>query len=218
MSQWNPPSTGGDDWDSQAAPRPAASNDPVPDDWEADDNDTYSRGANADSQRKLWEDANSRAPPPQVVLGSSSTSMSQTQISGAANNTPRMILKRPTGSTPSPSATPSAAPTKTLQEREASYQAARERIFGATSESDSKADGPTPGTGEATIIRAPRGPPAETASPNPPSSADAGTTSAAGPPRAGFVGRVRKQGHGRTVSDLENIGEFVKSTRAPPPS
>ncbi|KAG8965000.1 hypothetical protein FRC00_013776 [Tulasnella sp. 408] len=181
MSQWNPPSTGGDDWDSQAAPRPAASNDPVPDDWEADDNDTYSRGATADSQRKLWEDA-------------------------------------PTGSTPSPSATPSAAPTKTLQEREASYQAARERIFGATSESDSKADSPTPGTGEATIIRAPRGPPAETASPNSPSPADAGTTSAAGPPRAGFVGRVRKQGHGRTVSDLENIGEFIKSTRAPPPS
>lgn len=81
MSQWNPPSTGGDDWDSQAAvsvpqprevfakltcfvhqPRPAASNDPVPDDWEADDNDTYSRGATTDSQRKLWEDAYVSAP------------------------------------------------------------------------------------------------------------------------------------------------------------
>lgn len=136
---------------------------------------------------------NSRGPAPQVVLGSNSGSLGQTQVSQLTSNAPRTILKRPSAA-PSTSSSSSAAAQKSIQEREASYQAARDRIFG---NGPAEAEGSDASQPKSTIIRIPRGP---EASPNEPT------------PKAGFAGRVRKQGHGRTISDLEGIKEAIKNS------
>ncbi|KAJ3502726.1 hypothetical protein NLJ89_g8756 [Agrocybe chaxingu] len=110
----------------------------VRDDWE-DDEEEEDVGRSVDAQnKKLWEDANSREyrPMPAVIMyGGSSTSSAAPTL--PLNQPPAMkILKRP-----SPSVSPSqsssnvnAASTETFQDREARYQAARERIFGPSSD------------------------------------------------------------------------------------
>jgi len=104
-------------------------------------------------------------PMPAVII-SRGASASNTPSSLPLNQPPTMrILKRP-----SPSASPSQSSTnvngsESLQDREARYQAARERIFGPSSPSAGsndkmpKVSSPTPPPLEATkIVREPRGP------------------------------------------------------------
>ena len=146
--------------------------------------------------------SNSQGPQPEITLASGSSSLSQTQISGSIGSAQRTILKRPTAGT-SPTSPQSKETQKSLQEREASYQAARERIFGGSGSEEGRQ---TTAPAVSNVIRTPRGPP-EVAS----TSVAADTVPT---PKSGFAGRIRKQGHGRTISDLENVGDFLKNRAA----
>ncbi|KAG8993950.1 hypothetical protein FRB94_010249 [Tulasnella sp. JGI-2019a] len=232
MAQWPANSAGGvgDGWDSnvpsQVAPS-SKSKDPVPDDWDADD-DASDAQARPESTHTLWEEANTRDPQPKVILTSTAGSSTPSQIPDSLLNAPKVILKRPTSSSPSPSSPPPGAPVpKSIQEREASYQAARERIFGAGSgtSTPTATDEPISSRGPpvagnitpvptSTVIRPPRGPP-----PALPDIAAGNNVEPAAPsPVAGFAGRVaKKRGHGRTISDLEGIRLGNGGSPAGPP-
>lgn len=145
---------------------------------------------------------NNKAPMPQLIIAPTATASSMTQPPPAALQPSIRILKRPSNtSSPSPSAAPSAdAQQRSLAVREAQYQAARERIFGASAppangaDSDVKAPAVTsqggasaaPPARNATppasqVIRVPRGPEA---------SSDAGNAAA-----KGFRDRKRQAQH-----------------------
>lgn len=116
---------------------------PIPDAWDADDNE------DEPDAKALWETAciplllysftlhtelrcrNFRVPMPEIQLSTTSLSSGVSLPPPAAFETPMRILKRPsaTNSKSSPTATDTQTQ-KTFQEREAQYQAARERIFG----------------------------------------------------------------------------------------
>jgi len=113
----------------------------VVDDWELDDDEEEADiGRSVDVQNKrIWEDANTKPhhPMPSLVI-SRGTSSTVVAPSLPLNQPPTMrILKRPTdsgSSSPSGSSTNlSSTLGETFQEREARYQAARERIFGTSS-------------------------------------------------------------------------------------
>jgi len=176
----------------------------VPDDWDAEDQADTS-DARPESTYKLWEEANARDPQPKVVLATTAGSSTPSQIPDSLLNAPRTILKRPASSSTAPTTSSTqAAGQKTIQEREASYLAARDRIFGPGSSGSSSPAGedavnrtPVPSN----VIRPPRGPPSVTPVGDP-----VGAVEPAPAPLAGFAGRVaKKRGHGRTVSDLEGI-------------
>jgi len=213
MAQWsaNPAGEAGDGWSDFSEPAPTKSKESVPDDWEAD-------GDNEDDQAKqklsqqLWEEANARDPQPKVILTSTAGSSTPNQIPDSLLNAPKMILKRPTSSPASSSPSPSALSQKSIQEREASYQAARERIFGSSS--------PVSDGAPTNIIRSPRGPPTGV---NPAIVSDSDEAPAVSETVAnaptGFAGRVqKKKGHGRTVSDLEGIKLGSGAGRGVPPA
>ncbi|KAF9781315.1 hypothetical protein BJ322DRAFT_1080394 [Thelephora terrestris] len=130
----------------------------VPDDWDDDDEEEET-----DSQ-KIWETANSKSPMPQLVISRPSTS---TTVFSPPPSTviqaPMKILKRPTQTT-TPSNTSSASPSldnKSLAEREARYQEARERIFGGPSKPSGQDDPKTrtpPSKPVSNITRDPAGP------------------------------------------------------------
>jgi len=142
----------------------------VRDDWEMDDDEEDDGGQSVDERNKqIWEDANSKTqhPMPSLVVSRGSSSGSAMPSLPLNHPPPMRILKRP-----SPSISPSQSSTnvntgETLQEREARYQAARERIFGASSEeapdngdkkirkSTSQSSSPSPST---KVIREPHGP------------------------------------------------------------
>ncbi|KAF8960945.1 hypothetical protein BDZ97DRAFT_1277599 [Flammula alnicola] len=109
----------------------------VRDDWELDDDEEEDVGRSVDEQNKrIWEDANTKEhhPMPALVI-SRGTSASVTTPSLPLNQPPAMrILKRPSASPSQSSTNVNATTGETLQEREARYQAARERIFGSSSE------------------------------------------------------------------------------------
>ncbi|EJU01614.1 hypothetical protein DACRYDRAFT_22679 [Dacryopinax primogenitus] len=95
----------------------------VPDDWDAEP--TEDKGKDV---RQIWEEANSRAPMPQIIVtGGSSPAPPPTSFTPAMR-----ILQRPQSA--SPKAAAAATPQKSLAEREADYKAARQRIFAANSE------------------------------------------------------------------------------------
>jgi len=147
----------------------------VRDDWEMDDDEEEEASRPVDVQNKqIWEDANTKEhhPMPALVIsrGTSSTTVTP---SLPLNQPPAMrILKRPSPSiSPSQSSTNLNPTGETFQEREARYQAARERIFGASPEGSldnedkkqnstpKKATSPTSLLNPATkIVREPRGP------------------------------------------------------------
>ncbi|KAI0926547.1 hypothetical protein AcW1_002492 [Taiwanofungus camphoratus] len=123
-------STSSDSWDhtfpgplpsSQRRTAPAQA---IPNDWDDDDDDEE-----VEDQQKLWEDANQKAPMPELVISASSTTTVVSPPPAAFQPTLR-ILKRPTAA---PAASiPSAAGSdaqKSYAERERQYQEARERIF-----------------------------------------------------------------------------------------
>ncbi|KAF9781267.1 hypothetical protein BJ322DRAFT_1080099 [Thelephora terrestris] len=130
----------------------------VPDDWDDDDEEEET-----DSQ-KIWETANTKSPMPQLMI--SRPSISTTVISPPPSTViqaPMKILKRPTP-TSTPSNTSSTSPSldnKTLAEREARYQEARERIFGGPSKASGQDDPKTrtpPPKPVSNITRNPAGP------------------------------------------------------------
>ncbi|CAE6441568.1 unnamed protein product [Rhizoctonia solani] len=113
----------------------------VPDDW---DNDEPAE----ESAKEIWDRANTAAPMPQIQISSQSAS-----IPPVAAIMPSMrILQRPKSTPTSPSsANQTPTSTKSLQEREADYKAARERIFagsgGGGSAGSSREASPAPKRG-----------------------------------------------------------------------
>lgn len=101
----------------------------VPDDW---DNDEDEEEDNA----KVWEDANNKAPMPQLIISPSSTGTCVVPPPPAAFQPTMRILKRPSPSQSASNSTTSLSlqTRNTLAEREAQYQEARNRIFGTMSE------------------------------------------------------------------------------------
>ncbi|KAJ7784923.1 hypothetical protein DFH07DRAFT_786309 [Mycena maculata] len=129
---------------------------PVSDDWEDDEDEDEPQ--NGEDNQRIWENANAQTPMPNLILSGSSHAAAAPP---AAAFQPKMrILKRPTNSGPV-APPPPVAPGETLKEREARYQAARERIFGAEGEGPSspgdKTSGQTPPAGVG-VVRNPRGP------------------------------------------------------------
>ncbi|KAG1888219.1 hypothetical protein F4604DRAFT_1716071 [Suillus subluteus] len=101
----------------------------VPDDW---DNDEDEEEDNA----KVWEDANNKAPMPELIISPSSTGTCVVPPPPAAFQPTMRILKRPSPSQSASNSTTSLSSQtrNTLAEREAQYQEARNRIFGTTGE------------------------------------------------------------------------------------
>ncbi|KAL1939451.1 hypothetical protein VTO73DRAFT_10007 [Trametes versicolor] len=140
------PTSGSDSWGGPATTTSRSSfpNAPVTnvrDDWDDDEDDEAQ--ADVEDPQRLWEEANKRAPMPQVVIASSSTSTAATLSPPPAAIQPVLrILKRPSATshiTPSSSGTSSPGSSITGTQtgashsyaaREAAYHAARERIFG----------------------------------------------------------------------------------------
>ncbi|KAL7284559.1 hypothetical protein ACG7TL_001851 [Trametes sanguinea] len=148
----------------------------VRDDWDDDDADL----PDEEDPKKLWEEANARAPMPQVVIAGSSTSNAAALSPPPAALQPVMrILKRPSASPSSSASSPGSSSandpstSKSYAEREARYQAARERIFGgsqpaadATDAQQSEGGANARSAANATpvrITREPKGPPSGTA-------------------------------------------------------
>jgi len=103
----------------------AVSEQSIPDAWDDEEEEE-------EDNQKIWEDANARAPMPELVISSSSTTSTIAPPPITAFQTPMRILKRPSASTNSNanSSASQGSSGQTLAEREARYQAARERIFG----------------------------------------------------------------------------------------
>jgi hypothetical protein len=78
---------------------------------------------------------NTRAPMPELIISSSSTTATAVPPPAIAFQTPMRILKRPSSQNSSSNSSSSQTPTETLAQKEARYQAARERIFGGDEES-----------------------------------------------------------------------------------
>ncbi|THV02183.1 hypothetical protein K435DRAFT_852999 [Dendrothele bispora CBS 962.96] len=135
------PSSSSSDWEFDRATSTVARRkevETVRDDWEDDDDEP--EVASEEVNRKIWEEADRKAPAPMPLVSSASTAPPP----GAFQPTMK-ILKRPqTNSNPSSApGTPSpvgglsaSVSTESLQEREARYQAARNRIFGENPGSD----------------------------------------------------------------------------------
>ncbi|TDL20648.1 hypothetical protein BD410DRAFT_871175 [Rickenella mellea] len=113
---------------------------PVPDEWDNDDEESV------DSE-KVWQQANTQTPMPQVILSSSSTARTAVAPPPEALQGPLRILKRP-NKTPSPGVNGGVSPSaslKSLKEREKEYQAARDRIFASSSGGGGGSPSPSPG-------------------------------------------------------------------------
>ncbi|PFH51171.1 hypothetical protein AMATHDRAFT_3302 [Amanita thiersii Skay4041] len=117
---------------------------PVPDDWEDDSDDDGSVDNEEERNRRIWKEANAKVPSPMPTVVVSSSSSAHQPPPPAAFQPALRILKRPSpSSTP---LTPNASgdtPSTTLKEREARYQAARDRIFGIDSGTESGVAGST---------------------------------------------------------------------------
>ncbi|KAF5348078.1 hypothetical protein D9758_010045 [Tetrapyrgos nigripes] len=124
------PSSSGSDWDGVQTPemrrRPVVA---VRDDWE--DEDEEQDVPNGEVNRKIWEEADRKASEPMPILVASSSSRPVAAPPAAAFQPVLKILKRPQSNPNSPPPTISASTSaESFQEREARYQAARNRIFG----------------------------------------------------------------------------------------
>ncbi|GBE83625.1 hypothetical protein BKA93DRAFT_771492 [Sparassis latifolia] len=103
------------------AQRRVASVQPTPEAWDDEDDEE-------EDQQALWENANNKAPMPELVISASSTTSVVSPPPAAIQPTLR-ILKRPTNSQLPSSSAPGSETMKSYAEREAEYQAARQRIF-----------------------------------------------------------------------------------------
>ncbi|TFY53041.1 hypothetical protein EVJ58_g9669 [Rhodofomes roseus] len=145
----------------------------VRDSWDDDDDEDKEE----EDPQALWENANKKAPMPELVMVGSGTSTVLPPPPAAFQPTLK-ILKRPTAgaSSSAPAAQSAVDAQKSYAEREAQYQAARQRIFsdsprqggadglsidaerGATVKSRSP---PPADTTSVRVLRAPRGPPVD---------------------------------------------------------
>jgi len=211
MSVVNPSTTSTDSWDyisSGQSPLPASQRKAqvVPDDWDADEDEE-------EEPQKLWDNANNKAPMPELVIASTSATSSSVPPPPAAFQPSLRILKRPSASpTPTSIQSGSADLQKSYAEREAQYQAARERIFGgdsttppqgaATTEKNRKIANRSSGSimenataVSSTVIRNPRGP--DSASQDTPRTRGADTGSSEGRGFASRKGAARRSLAGR---------------------
>jgi hypothetical protein len=74
--------------------------------------------------------SNTRAPMPELIISTSNTAPTAVPPPVTAFQTPMRILKRPSSQNSNSNSTSSHTPIETLAQKEARYQAARERIFG----------------------------------------------------------------------------------------
>ncbi|KAL1680587.1 hypothetical protein EV122DRAFT_276046 [Schizophyllum commune] len=154
--------SGADPWDqapSTSARRTHAKKAAVRDDWE-DEDDEEPAEPTVEGNQKLWNAANSQTSAPMpTIIPSASSSHPVVPPPPAAFQPQLKILKRPTNASPSPSPSPPVN-TQSLQEREAKYQAARERIFGSGSSSAEASSSSLSAKKEegAKHIRQPKGP------------------------------------------------------------
>ncbi|KAG6887962.1 hypothetical protein C0995_011355 [Termitomyces sp. Mi166 len=177
-----------DSWDQPHIPSTSSSRHKVatqagvPDDWD-DDDDGDDESVTEESNKRIWEDANAKAPNPmpELIIAPSVTSSNHVvpPPPGAFQPTMR-ILKRPSSGADGKSATPPPSSAESLKDREARYQAARERIFGPDSGVSTPLEEPTAnsttssypidfkdrrewikGTSSTAIVRNPRGPSTE---------------------------------------------------------
>ncbi|KAF7799504.1 hypothetical protein EIP86_010739 [Pleurotus ostreatoroseus] len=146
---------------------------PVKDDWDDDDDEEEEE----EDPQKVWEDAhgpnigsfsrlcllaawmhqrtrhsNTKAPMPEFVISSQGATASVLPPPPAAFQPALRILKRPAAASPAASASAAAADAAVDQqrrfaEREAQYQAARERIFGDSGAAASSATASPPPSG-----------------------------------------------------------------------
>ncbi|KAH9911582.1 uncharacterized protein B0H18DRAFT_1061636 [Fomitopsis serialis] len=160
----------------------------VRDSWDDDDDDGVEEEENSQA---LWENANRKAPMPELVVSGSGNTFQPTL----------KILKRPTGASSSAAASPPSVDLqKSFAEREAQYQAARQRIFndgprqsgrnGLSTEvgRDTNAMSQSPPAADVSVkvLRAPRGPstdPAASSTNSKPSRGFAGKRGGRGAPR-----------------------------------
>ncbi|KAF8153008.1 hypothetical protein B0H34DRAFT_721806 [Crassisporium funariophilum] len=112
----------------------------VRDDWE-DEEEEEDVGASLDDRNKrIWEDANTKIqhPMPSLIISRGSSATSATP-SLPLNQPPAMrILKRPSLPVSSSSSSSSNDSGETFKDREARYNAARERIFGSSAEEEAE--------------------------------------------------------------------------------
>ncbi|KAG6825565.1 hypothetical protein H0H92_003243 [Tricholoma furcatifolium] len=173
-------------WDQSKLPSTSRRKIPVqtkvPDD--CDDDDDEGGLVTEESNQRIWDDANTKAPNPmpELIIAPSAKSISHVVPPPAGVFQPTMrILKRPSSTTSKSATPPPSSSTETLKEREARYQAARDRIFGPDSSPNTpmgeeplrnasqspppinfsgKRDRTKPSTPPATgVVRNPRGPP-----------------------------------------------------------
>lgn len=141
-----------DDWDAPSAStstRAAVATAPVRDDWEDDeDEDDQAQAPTEEANQRLWNDANTKPAAPMPTVVSSSTPTPPP----AAFQPVMRILKRPDTNAANSEVPSVPSGEESFREREARYQAARERIFGGEREREQ----PT-----STVLRNPRGGSAE---------------------------------------------------------
>ncbi|KAG8934837.1 hypothetical protein FRC02_009157 [Tulasnella sp. 418] len=137
-----------DPWD-QLTLNPRKKKEHIPEDWDDEDIEEAPMDTSTlDTANKIvWDEANSKETVYGIAVASSSSASNT--IAAAANaafsaQPKRVILKRPAGSSP-PTSNPSTESTqqKSLEDRQASYQAAREKIFGSST-ADTSSQGPIP--------------------------------------------------------------------------
>ncbi|KAI9508263.1 hypothetical protein F5148DRAFT_935399 [Russula earlei] len=160
----NAPSTDEDSWDPPfdddsrnalyARHKAIAPSSAVPDDWD------QAPSSGEEDNRRIWDNANDKAPMPQLVVTSTRTgSVSSVVPPATAFQPPIRILKRsaaPTQQCASDDSPATASTSGSFAERSARYNAARERIFAGAAESASLDEG---GVGQiSAIVRNPKGP------------------------------------------------------------
>ncbi|KAF9224709.1 hypothetical protein BS17DRAFT_778892 [Gyrodon lividus] len=100
----------------------------VRDDWDDDDEEEEEQDS-----AKIWEEANNKAPMPELIISPASTGQTVLPLPPIAFQPTLRILKRPPPSqsaSASSTSLASAQTRSTFAEREAQYQEARNRIFG----------------------------------------------------------------------------------------
>ncbi|KAJ4496044.1 hypothetical protein C8J55DRAFT_495616 [Lentinula edodes] len=140
--------------------RPKAPPETVRDDWEDDDDDDDDE-PQEEKNKKIWHKANheAAAPMPTFIVSSSAVASPPPM---AAFQPAFKILKRPVNIPEGSSLPPLSPPKDSLEDREARYQVARNRIFGVTTSPTDLSSDPNSihlvAKKDVVVIRNPRGP------------------------------------------------------------
>jgi hypothetical protein len=97
----------------------------VPDNWDDDDVEEEEQ-----APQTVWDAANKEAPMPEILRSATASTSTATPPPTTAFQPSLRILKRPSPSVTLSPSSPSPQQLETLAQKEARYQAARERIFG----------------------------------------------------------------------------------------